>query len=171
MPQEYDASKEFANKKVVLVSVPGAFTPGCQAFHIPPYLQNAEKIAGKGVDLTVIIASNDSWVMSAWGKVNGVKGDSKTLFMSDTKTFFSKEHGWQAGMGDRNGRWAMIVEKDGTISYAENEKDPRQVTVSTNRCADLCVALDVLTDNSYRFLVPRPFLESYRCRVDRTDTT
>lgn len=34
-------------------------------------------------------------------------------------------------MGDRNGRWAMIVEKDGTVSYAENESNPRQVTVST----------------------------------------
>lgn len=50
--------------------------------------------------------------------------------MSDTKTHFSKNHGWDAGMGDRNGRWAMVIEKDGTISYAENEKSPGQVTVS-----------------------------------------
>ena len=50
--------------------------------------------------------------------------------MSDSKTFFSKEHGWMAGMGDRNGRWAMIIEKDGTVSYAENEKSLRDVTVS-----------------------------------------
>lgn len=131
MPQEYNASKEFAGKKVVIVSVPGAFTPGCQAFHIPPYLQNLDKLQSQGVDLVVVIASNDAWVMSAWGKVNGVKQDSKILFMSDTKTFFSKAHGWEAGMGDRNGRWAMIVEKDGTVSYAENESNPRQVTVST----------------------------------------
>lgn len=130
MPQEYNASKEFAGKKVVIVSVPGAFTPGCQAFHIPPYLQNLDKLQSQGVDLVVVIASNDAWVMSAWGKVNGVKQDSKILFMSDTKTFFSKAHGWEAGMGDRNGRWAMIVEKDGKVSYAENESNPRQVTVS-----------------------------------------
>jgi len=133
MPQEYDAGKEFKGKKVVIVSVPGAFTPGCQAFHIPPYLQNLDKLQSQGVDLVVVIASNDAWVMSAWGKVNGVKGDSKILFMSDTKTFFSKAHGWEAGMGDRNGRWAMIVEKDGTVSYAENEGNPREVTVSTLR--------------------------------------
>ena len=129
MPQEYDASKEFKGKKVVLISVPGAFTPGCQAFHIPPYLQNLDKIIEKGVDLVVVIAYNDSWVMSAWGKVNGVKGDSKILFMADTKTQLSKSYDWMAGMGDRNGRWAMIVEKDGTISYAEQEKSPRNVTV------------------------------------------
>lgn len=130
MPQPFDASKEFSGKKVVLVSVPGAFTPGCQAFHVPPYLENLNKIAEKGVDMVLVIASNDAFVMSAWAKVNGVKPDSKIMFMSDSKTFFSKNHGWDAGMGDRNGRWAMIIEKDGTVSYAENESNPRQVTVS-----------------------------------------
>ncbi|KAI7110539.1 hypothetical protein KC324_g20081, partial [Hortaea werneckii] len=120
----------FKGKKVVIVSVPGAFTPGCQAFHVPPYIENLNKIADKGVDMVVVIASNDAFVMSAWGKVNGVKPDSKLKFMSDSESFFSKNHGWDAGMGDRNGRWAMIIEKDGTVSYAENESNPRQVTVS-----------------------------------------
>lgn len=65
-----------------------------------------------------VIASNDGWVMNAWGKVNGVKNDDivsntnrqdagirlaekEQLFLSDTKTFFSKNYGWPAGMGDR----------------------------------------------------------------------
>lgn len=129
MPQTYDASKEFAGKKVVLVSVPGAFTPGCQARHLPPYIQNLSTISQKA-DLVVVIASNDAFVMNAWGKVNGVQESGKIRFMSDSKTFFSKEHGWMAGAGERNGRWAMIVEKDGTVSYAESEKSPKEVTVS-----------------------------------------
>ena len=54
--------------------------------------------------------------------------DSKVLFMSDSS--FSKTHGWMAGMGDRNGRWAAIIEKDGTVSYAENEASPKDVDVS-----------------------------------------
>lgn len=128
MPQEYDASKEWADKKVVLVSVPGAFTPGCQARHLPPYISNIDKILEKGVDLVAVIASNDSWVMAAWGKVNGVQDAKKILFLSDTKSKLSQQIGWMAGMGDRNGRWAMIIDH-GTISYAEQEKDPRQVTV------------------------------------------
>lgn len=82
IPQTFDASKEFAGKKVVLVSVPGAFTPGCQAYHIPPYFSNLDKLLQKGVDLVVVIASNDAWVMAAWGKVNGAKEDSKIRFMS-----------------------------------------------------------------------------------------
>lgn len=129
MPQAYDASKEFAGKKVVLVSVPGAFTPGCSARHLPPYLEKLDDISKKA-DLVVVIASNDSFVMAAWGKVNGVGDSDRILFMSDSKTFFSKEHGWMAGMGDRNGRWAMIIEKDGTVSYAQSEKSPREVSVS-----------------------------------------
>jgi alkyl hydroperoxide reductase 1 len=133
---------------VVLFSVPGAFTPGyvphlllsakyyvltptpsCQAFHLPPYIKNRSKFSEKGVDIVATIASNDSWVMNAWGKVNGVKGD-EVLFLSDTKTFFSKEYGWPAGMGDRNGRWAMIFDH-GKVTYAENEKSPGEVTVSS----------------------------------------
>lgn len=52
--------------------------------------------------------------------------------LSDTKTKFSENYGWQAGPnpGDRTGRWAMIVEKDGTISYAENEAHLQEVKVS-----------------------------------------
>lgn len=55
----------------------------------------------------------------SWGKVNGATPESKVLFMSDTKSFFSKNHAWEAGAGDRNGRWAMVVEPDSTISYSE----------------------------------------------------
>jgi len=128
-PQEYDASKNWAGKKVVIVSVPGAFTPGCQAFHLPPYIQKIEELKSKGVDVIAVIASNDGWVMNAWGKVNKVKGDD-ILFLSDTKSFFSKNHGWSAGMGDRNGRWAMVVNNDGTITYAEVETASGKVTVS-----------------------------------------
>ncbi|EKG13752.1 hypothetical protein MPH_09059 [Macrophomina phaseolina MS6] len=128
-PTELDANKEFAGKKVVLVSVPGAFTPGCQAYHVPPYIEKLGELQAKGVDAVYIIAFNDAFVMNAWGKVNKANG-KPIYFVSDDKTFFSKNYGWQAGMGDRNGRWAMVIEKDGTISYSENESNPSQVTVS-----------------------------------------
>ncbi|KJX95669.1 peroxisomal matrix protein [Zymoseptoria brevis] len=133
IPQEYDASKEFAGKKVVLVSVPGAFTPSCSAYHIPPYIAQIDKLTAKGVDFVVVIASNDSWVMNAWGKVNGVKGDSKIMFMSDTKSVFYKNHGWDAGPGraDRSHRWVMVIERDGTVSVADVEKTTKDVDVTS----------------------------------------
>lgn len=75
IPQKYDASAEFKNKKVVLVSVPGAFTPTCSVSHVPSFIENKEKLKAQGVDHVVVIAFNDAWVMSAWGKANGVKDD------------------------------------------------------------------------------------------------
>lgn len=53
----------------------GAFTPGCQAYHLPPYIQKLKELQAKGVDIVAVIASNDGFVMQAWGKVNKVTGD------------------------------------------------------------------------------------------------
>ena len=90
LPTKYDASKgtmdlpplspshtnhqlitplpEFQTKKVVLVAVPGAFTPTCQEQHITSYLAHLGDLKAKGVDNVIFIASNDAFVMSAWGK-------------------------------------------------------------------------------------------------------
>ena len=68
--------EEFANKKVVLFSVPGAFTPGCSAKHLPGFIENLSTLKTKGVDVIACIAYNDAFVMSAWGKANGIKDDS-----------------------------------------------------------------------------------------------
>ncbi|THY71096.1 AhpC/TSA family protein-like protein [Aureobasidium pullulans] len=132
IPQMYDANKEWAGKKVVIVSVPGAFTPSCSAYHLPPYVQKFEELKSKGVDKVAFISNNDEYVLAGWGKVNKVPKGEDFLMLSDTKTFFSKNYGWQAGpnKGDRTGRWAMIVEKDGTISYAENEGHLQEVKAS-----------------------------------------
>jgi alkyl hydroperoxide reductase 1 len=66
---------EWANKRVVLFSVPGAFTPGCSARHLPGYISNLPALKSKGVDVVACIAYNDAFVMSAWGKANGIKGE------------------------------------------------------------------------------------------------
>lgn len=71
---------EFKDKKIVIVAVPGAFTPTCQEQHIVSYTRNVDALRAKGVDNVVIIASNDAYVMSAWGKANGITGD---FFVSD----------------------------------------------------------------------------------------
>lgn len=63
-------------------------------------------------------------------EVNPLLTRAFKLFMSDSKTNFAKEHGWMAGVGDRTGRFAMVIDKDGKIIYAEVDKDFTQVTVS-----------------------------------------
>ncbi|KAI4249953.1 MAG: hypothetical protein LQ352_005471 [Teloschistes flavicans] len=103
IPQQYDASKEFADKKTVLFAVPG-------------FIENLSEIKAKGVDLVVVIAFNDAWVMSAWSKANNIKDE--ILFMTDADTKFSKSIGWTKG--ERTGRYAMVIDH-GKITYAENE--------------------------------------------------
>jgi len=117
IPVKYNASKEVKNKKVVLVAVPGAFTPTCTANHLPGYIENLPKFKEKGVDVIGFLAFNDAWVMSAWGKASGVKGDD-ILFFSDVDTDFSKKIGWT--QGERTGRYALIIDH-GKVTYAEKE--------------------------------------------------
>jgi len=66
---------EFKDKKVVIVAVPGAFTPTCQEQHLSSYLEHLDDLKAKGVDQVIFIASNDAWVMSAWGKANGINDE------------------------------------------------------------------------------------------------
>ncbi|KAI1334707.1 putative peroxisomal membrane protein [Xylariaceae sp. FL0016] len=128
MPVPYDASKEFADKKVVLVAVPGAFTPTCQNTHITGYLAKLADLKSKGVDRVICIAYNDAFVMSAWGKANGIKDDS-VLFMSDDGTKFSQSIGWtMLPDAPRTSRYAMIIDH-GKVVYAEKEP-AKGVTVS-----------------------------------------
>ncbi|KAM4055023.1 redoxin domain-containing protein [Hirsutella rhossiliensis] len=126
IPVTYDASKEFADKKIVLVSVPGAFTGTCSEKHLPGYISSLAKFKGKGVDTVAVIAYNDAYVMSAWGKANQIKNDD-ILFLSDTDTAFSKKLGWLKG--ERTARYAMVIDK-GSVVYAEKEP-ARDVTVSS----------------------------------------
>ncbi|KAI0195505.1 peroxisomal matrix protein [Astrocystis sublimbata] len=126
LPTTYDATKEFADKKIVLVSTPGAFTGTCSEKHLPGYIENVSKFKEKGVDKIVVIAYNDAFVMSAWGKAQGVQTDD-ILFLSDTETNFSKKFNWLKG--ERTARYAMIIE-NGKIAYAEKEP-AREVTVSS----------------------------------------
>ncbi|KAI1772736.1 Redoxin [Hypoxylon cercidicola] len=116
MPVKYDASKEFKEKKVVLVSVPGAFTPTCQNTHVQGYIEKLPELKAAGVDEVIFISYNDAWVMSAWGKANGVKGE--IIFASDDGTPFSTSLGWT--LGARTARYAILVDH-GKVVYAEKE--------------------------------------------------
>src|ERR1700743_865471 len=78
----------FKGKKVVLFSVPGAFTPTCDAKHLPGFVQLADQILAKGVDTIGCMAVNDVFVMNAWGKSANV-GD-KILILADGNGDYAK---------------------------------------------------------------------------------
>lgn len=125
-PTNYNASEEFKNKKVVLVSVPGAFTPTCSGSHVPSYVENIDKIKAKGVDQVIVIAVNDAFVMHGWAKANGIT-DDRILFMSDHNAKFSSSIGWN--LGERTGRFALIID-NGKVIYASKDDDPKSIEQS-----------------------------------------
>src|SRR5246500_2478399 len=114
-PKDITTEDLFRGKKVVLFSVPGAFTPTCDAKHLPGFVQLADQIRAKGVDTIACMAVNDVFVMNAWGKSSGV-GD-KILMLADGNGDYARALGLELdgtkfGMGKRGQRFAIIV-KDG----------------------------------------------------------
>ena len=68
----------FAGKRVVLFSLPGAFTPTCSSTHLPGYEKAYEDILGMGVDEVYCLSVNDAFVMRQWGLHQGLEED-KTI--------------------------------------------------------------------------------------------
>src|SRR5712672_3201551 len=78
-PQDLSTAELFNGKRAVLVSVPGAFTPTCNAQHLPGYRSQAAQFKAKGIATIACMAVNDVFVMSAWGKSANVGTAVKML--------------------------------------------------------------------------------------------
>lgn len=118
-PIQLDLDKVLPGKKVVIVAVPGAFTPTCMIDHIPPFGKDIEQFKKKGVDEIIVISANDPFVLSAWGKVLGLA--DKFKFASDPNASFVKSVGLELdgtakGLGIRTKRFALVV-NDGKVEY------------------------------------------------------
>ncbi len=118
--------------KVVLIGVPGAFTPNCSDYHLPGFVLRADDLKAKGVDTIACVAINDAFVMGAWGKASGAEG--KVLMLSDGNGEFTAELGLtfdlsSRGFGIRSRRYAAIVE-DGMVTDIAVEEG-REVDVSS----------------------------------------
>ena len=130
-PGALSTEELFGGKKVVLVSVPGAFTPTCSMNHLPGFVDNADAIFGKGVDTIACMAVNDVFVMHAWGKDRGV-GDKVTM-LADGNGDYSRALGLELdgtgfGMGMRGQRFAIVVD-DGVATHVAVEA-PGQFEIS-----------------------------------------
>ena len=122
-PGAMSTDELFSGKKVVLVSVPGAFTPTCSKGHLPGFINQADALATKGVDTIACMAVNDVFVMHAWGKDRGV-GD-KVIMLADGNGDYARALGLELdasghGMGMRGQRFALIVD-DGIATYVAIE--------------------------------------------------
>jgi len=102
----------FAERRVVLFSVPGAFTPTCSNEHLPGYVRLAPEFRQKGIDAIACTAVNDVFVMDAWGRSAGAVGID---MLADGNGDFARALGLQLdatawGMGMRGMRFALIAE-------------------------------------------------------------
>lgn len=123
--KEFSTADVFAGKKVILVAVPGAFTPTCHKDHLPGFVARAAEIKAKGVDTIAFTAVNDVYVMGAWKEASHAGDD--ILFLADGSAVFAKAVGLDldltaGGLGVRSNRYAMIVE-DGVVKELQVEPD------------------------------------------------
>lgn len=122
-PKDVDPAALFAGKKVVLFSLPGAFTPTCSAQHLPGYVAKLDEIKSRGVDMVACLSVNDAWVMKAWAEQHGALG--KIVMLADGNAAFSKALGIEVDlsgphMGVRCRRGLLTIE-DGVIKTVAME--------------------------------------------------
>ena len=106
----------FGNKKVVIFSLPGAFTPTCSGQQLPTYDEMYSQFKDKGIDDVYCVSVNDAFVMNAWARDLGIKN---VKMIPDGDGTFTRSMGMlvnkpKQGFGMRSWRYAAIV-NNGTI--------------------------------------------------------
>jgi peroxiredoxin/glutaredoxin len=123
----------FANKRVVVFALPGAFTPTCSSSHVPRYSELYDEFKKRGVDSIVCVSVNDAFVMNAWADD---QRSGNITFLPDGNGDFTRAMGMlvdkaQLGFGPRSWRYSMLV-ADGVIEKMfiepEVDGDPFQVS-------------------------------------------
>ena len=106
----------FAGKRVILFSLPGAFTPTCSTMQLPGFEEKYDEFKALGIDEIYCISVNDSFVMNAWAKAQNLKNvkvipDGSAEFTNRMNMTVDKDN---LGFGIRSWRYAMVV-NNGTI--------------------------------------------------------
>jgi thioredoxin-dependent peroxiredoxin len=114
--QEMTTYDYFAGKRVLIFSLPGAFTPTCSTMQVPGFENNYDLIRNYGIDEVYCISVNDAFVMNAWAKTQNVENikmipDGSGTFTRRMGMLVDKDN---LGFGVRSWRYAMIV-VDGVI--------------------------------------------------------
>lgn len=102
----------FENKKVVVFSLPGAFTPTCSTSHLPRYEELYDEFKAQGVDSVICVSVNDAFVMYQWGLQQGAKN---VFLLPDGSGEFTRKMGMlvckdNLGFGMRSWRYSMFVD-------------------------------------------------------------
>ncbi len=131
-----DPSTLFAGKKVVVFSLPGAFTPTCSAKHLPGYLAKLPELKAQGVDMVACLSVNDAWVMKAWAEQHDALG--KIVMLADGSGMLTRALGIEADldkaqMGKRARRGVLTFD-DGVLSSIAMEEPGKFEVSSAEAC-------------------------------------
>lgn len=101
----------FAGKRVVLFSLPGAFTPTCSTYQLPGFEENFQKFEACGIDEIYCVSVNDAFVMNCWAKDQGIE---KVKMIPDGSAKFTEAMQMDVykdnlGFGRRSWRYACVV--------------------------------------------------------------
>ena len=124
--QDLSSEEIFSGRTVVIIALPGAFTPTCSSTHVPGFEEHYEEFIANGVDDIYCLSVNDAFTMFQWGKHLGV---DKVKMLPDGNGEFTSKMGMlvkkeNLGFGARSWRYSMLV-KDGKIDkvFAESGQE------------------------------------------------
>jgi peroxiredoxin len=105
-------SELFNNKRVVIFSLPGAFTPTCSAYQLPGFEEKYDEFTALGIDAIYCISVNDAFVMNAWTKDLNIEN---VKLIPDGNAYFTRSMGMlvnksNLGFGNRSWRYAAVVD-------------------------------------------------------------
>ena len=136
--QEVDSSEYLANKKVLLVGVPGAFTPTCHVSHLPGYIEHISSFEAKGYSV-VFISVNDPFVMQAWSEASNADGINMIADgngdLTEALGLVMDASGF--GLGKRCMRFAMAIENGLIKSIDEEEGGALDISSAESQLAKI----------------------------------
>ncbi len=175
--QQITTDQLFANKTVVVFSLPGAFTPTCSSTHLPRYNELASTLKDNGVDDIICMSVNDTFVMNAWAQDQEAENitvipDGNGEFTDGMGMLVDKN---DLGFGKRSWRYSMLVKNgviekmfiepnvpgdpfevsdaDTMLDYINPQaKKPQPVSIFTKPGCPFCIkAKELLTENGYDY--------------------
>ena len=132
-PSPTSAKELLGSGRIVLIGVPGAFTPVCSDFHLPGFVLAADQLKEKGIEKIAVVSVNDAFVMGAWGQAEGA--GSEFVMIADPDAAFARAMGLDTdassfGLGTRSERYAAVIE-DGVFTQLDVEEQFVDHKVST----------------------------------------
>lgn len=134
------------NKKTVIFSLPGAYTPTCSSKHLPDYEKHYGKLKKLGVDDVYCVSVNDAFVMNNWAKKLKVKNvkmlpDGNGEFTTKMNAMVKKEN---LGFGPRSWRYSAYVDNGKIIKVFEEPGMKANCRSDPFKCSDVQTMINYL---------------------------